>query len=73
MPTKLHRINLSVEENLAEDLEFLAKENNKSVAGLAKELILDALDTRDDFYLSKLANELDIDGAKTISHEDFWK
>ena len=72
MPTKLHRINLSVEPNLAEDLEFLAKNTHKTVTGLAKELILDALDRREDLYLLKLANSLDVEGAKTISHDEFW-
>jgi predicted DNA-binding protein len=72
MPTKLHRINLSVEQNLVDDLTFLAKTNQKTIAGFAKELIREALDRREDLYLSKLANEVDVDGAKTISHEEFW-
>jgi predicted DNA-binding protein len=72
VPTRLHRINLSIEPNLAEDLELLAKTTHKTVAGLAKELIIDALDRNEDLYLSKLANELDVEGAKTISHEEFW-
>jgi predicted DNA-binding protein len=72
MPTKLHRINLSVEQNLVDDLTFLAKTNQKTVAGFVKELIREALDKREDLYLSKLANEVDVDGAKTISHEEFW-
>ena len=73
MPTKLQRISLSVEAELAKDLEYLAKKNNKSVAGFAKELILEALELREDLYLSKLANELDVEGAKIISNEEFWK
>lgn len=72
MPTKLHRINLSVEPNLADDLEFLAKKTHKTVAGFAKELIIDALERNEDLYLLKLANELDVDGAKVVSHEEFW-
>ncbi|MDR1233888.1 MAG: hypothetical protein LBJ92_01950 [Holosporales bacterium] len=72
MPTKLHRINLSVEQSIVDDLTFLAKTNQKTVAGLVKDLIRDALDRREDLYLSKLANEMDVDGAKTISHEEFW-
>jgi hypothetical protein len=72
MPTKLHRINLSVEQNLADDLAFLAKSNKKTVAGLVKELVLDALDRNEALYLSKLANEMDVEGAGTISHDEFW-
>jgi hypothetical protein len=72
MPTQLQRINLSVEESLVKDLEFLANLNKKTIAGLAKELILDALERRDDLYLSRLAQEMDNENAKTLSHEEFW-
>jgi predicted DNA-binding protein len=72
MTTKLHRINLSVEQNLVDDITFLAKTNQKSVAGFVKELIREAIDKREDLYLSKLANEMDVDGTNTISHEEFW-
>jgi predicted DNA-binding protein len=72
MPTKLQRVNLSIERDIAEDLELLAKITQKTVTGLAKELIIDALDRREDLYMSKLANEVDQAGAKTLSHEEFW-
>jgi predicted DNA-binding protein len=72
MTTKLQRINLSVEQNLVDELTFLAKSNHKSVAGFVKELIREAIDKREDAYLAKLANDVDIDGAETISHEEFW-
>lgn len=38
---------------------------NKSVSGEASEI-------REDFYLSKLAERLDVEGVKTSSHEDAW-
>jgi predicted DNA-binding protein len=72
MPTKLQRVNLSIKRDIAEGLELLAKITQKTVTGLAKELIIDALDRREDLYLSKLANEADQEGAKTLSHEEFW-
>ena len=28
---------------------------------------------REDFYLSKVAQELDKEGAKTYSHDEAWK
>lgn len=27
----------------------------------------------EDFYLSRIAEEVDVEGAKTYSHEDAWK
>ncbi|MDR1208201.1 MAG: hypothetical protein LBJ89_02520 [Holosporales bacterium] len=72
MPTKLQRINLSIEKDIIEDLELLASITQKTITGLAKELIIDALDRREDLYLSKLANEMDKEGTKTLSHEEFW-
>jgi predicted DNA-binding protein len=72
MPTKLQRVNISIEKDIIEDLELLASITQKTVTGLAKELILDALDRREDLYLSKLANEMDKEGSKSLSHDDFW-
>jgi predicted DNA-binding protein len=51
----------------------LAHQENKSVARIVRELALEALEMREDYYLSKVAEKSDIDGAKTYSHEDTWK
>jgi hypothetical protein len=40
---------------------------------LAKELILEALEQREDLALSEIAKVRDIKRAKTIKHEDAWK
>lgn len=75
MATKNPRINVTFEEETAGLLTTLATRERKSVAGLVRELTLEALDLREDYYLSKLADRLDAEaeGGKTYSHEEAWK
>ncbi len=49
------------------------KQENKSVSMLAKELILEALEYREDLALSTLAKIRDKSKVKKIKHEDAWK
>ncbi len=67
------RINTTFEEDTALLLTEMARQERKSVSSVVKELTLEALEMREDFYLAKLADKLDKDGAKTFSHDDAWK
>lgn len=73
MATKNPRINVTFEEITANLLSQLAHQEHKSVASLVRELALEALEMREDFYLSKLAETLDEKDAKTTGHDDAWK
>jgi hypothetical protein len=73
MQTKSPRINVTFEQVTAGLLVQLADQEHKSVAGLVRELTLEALEMREDLYLSKIAANLDQEGVKTYSHEDAWK
>ncbi len=73
MTTKNPRINVTFEESTAGLLSMLASHEHKSVASLVRELALEALERREDLYLSKVAERNDRKGAKTYSHEDAWK
>lgn len=73
MVTKNPRINVTFEKSTAGLLSKLAQDEHKSVAGLVRELALEALEMREDFYLSKVAAELDKKGVKTYKHHDVWK
>ena len=73
MPTKNPRINITFEEVYAELLSDLAKQEQKSVSSFAKELIIEALERREDVALSDLAEVRDIEKAKKIKHKDAWK
>lgn len=73
MPTKNPRINITLEESTAGFLENLAKHEHKSISSLAKELVLEALERREDMSLSELAEKRDTPKAKRITHTHAWK
>ena len=73
MPTKNPRVNITFEEATAKLLTSLAKNNKKSLSSIAKELIMEALEAREDVALSNLADIRDQENIKTIKHEDAWK
>lgn len=73
MSTKKPRINITLEEQIAHILTDLAKKNERPTAGFAKELILEALEKREDVALSKLAQIRDIATAARIGHKDAWQ
>lgn len=73
MVVKNPRINVTFEKASASLLSHLAHQEHKSVASLVRELVLEALEMREDFYLSKVAEKLDKEGAETYEHDDAWK
>lgn len=73
MPTKNPRINITLKESTAGFLSSLAKHEHKSVSNLAKELILEALERREDIALSMLAEIRDTAKEKKVKHIDAWK
>lgn len=73
MPTKNPRKNVMFQKAIAKLLTDIAKHEQKSVSNLIEELVLEALDHREDMYFSALADKIDIKGAKTVKHKDVWK
>ena len=73
MPTKHPRINITFEEATVVLLSELAQQEHKSVSGLTKELVLEALERREDMFLSSLAEVRDLATSKKVKHEDVWK
>ena len=73
MTTKNPRINVTFDETMAGLLSGLAQQEHQSVASLVRELTREALEQREDLYLSKLAEKLDQPNALTLSHDDVWK
>ena len=73
MPTRNPRVNVTFEESTVEFLTDLAKQEDKSVSSLVKELILEALERREDVALSAIAEIRDAQHTKKIKHEDAWK
>lgn len=73
MPTKNPRINITFEPTIAGLLATMAKHEHKSISSLAKELILEALERREDMNLAALAEARDTAKVKWIKHDDAWK
>jgi predicted transcriptional regulator len=73
MATKNPRINITIDSEAAALLDALAGKQKRSVSSIAHELILEALDRREDLALSKLAEKRDKKKSRMIKHEDAWK
>ncbi len=73
MATKNPRINITLEPAVAGLVNDLAHEGHVSVSTFARELIIEALERREDRALSALAEGRDTKGRRTVSHSDAWK
>ena len=73
MSNKNPQINITFEEETTHLLNNLAKQEEKTLSTFVKELILEALDRREDMILSKIAEDRDTQHAKTVDHDDVWK
>ncbi len=73
MTTKNPRINVTFDESIAGILASLALHEHKSVASLVRELALEALEIREDLYLSDIAEKNDNAGGEIYMHDDAWK
>ena len=75
MPTKNPRINIIVEQPLYIAMHDLANSEGVSMSALARDLIREAIELREDVALATLADKRmkTFDGKATLSHEDVWK
>lgn len=72
MPTKNPRVNITFDPAVMKVVETLAKKENLSVSSVARELILEALDRREDMALSAIAKIRDVEKVKKVKHDDAW-
>ena len=73
MPTSNPRVNITFEPEWQAILAELAKSEGKSVSSMAKELILEALERREDLALSSLAKARETGSPRRIAHKDAWQ
>lgn len=66
------RINIGFEEKAVTCFSLIASQENKTLAGVVRELALEALEQREDLWLSSLADELDLPETKTYTHDEAW-
>jgi len=74
MPTKNPRITVTLNEEIVEILETLAKERKKSLSQIVRNLLELGLLLSEDMSLVKLTEERlkDFSKEKTLSHEEVW-
>ena len=72
MPTTNPRINIVTNKELYNSISSIAKIEDISLSAVAKELIIEALDKREDKFLSDIASIRDGANKKTISHKKIW-
>ena len=72
MPTQNKRVNVTLDKETARIISSLAKKDpNHSESNVVKQLVLEALELREDMYLSKRSEARE--GQRIISHEEAWK
>lgn len=74
MPAKNPRINVVLEEPLYRQVQFLAKKDGVSMSMKVRELLREILETQEDIYLAKIAQERESNWKKsdTLSHKAVW-
>ena len=73
MPTNNPRINVTFEPELSDHISSLATHEHKSVSKLIRELVIEALEKREDIHLSEVADNRDVENQQIVSHKDAWK
>jgi len=75
MPTKNPRVNIVVEPPLYSVMHDLAASEGVSMSTLARDLIREAIDLREDVALAAFADTRmkSFDRKTALSHEDVWK
>ena len=74
MATKNSRYMVTVDDETSAFLSNVSKKQHKSISGLILELLTEAIELRDDYYLSKLAEEAETrsENKKRIPAEQLW-
>ncbi len=72
MPTAKKRINITVEDDVFESLNKIAKKEKTSVASVSHLLLEKALELQEDLYFSRVGEDRISKKFKRISHEDVW-
>lgn len=75
MTTKHTRVNVTLNADTEKALHYLSKKSHQSLSKVAFDLIQEALELREDMYLSKIADAAyeRNKNKPTISDEEVWK
>ncbi|RJQ26356.1 toxin-antitoxin system, antitoxin component [Candidatus Parcubacteria bacterium] len=74
MPAKNPRINVVLDGPIFQNVRFLAQKEGVSLSTKVRDLLKEALETHEDIYLNKLAEnrEKSWDDSSALSHEEAW-
>ena len=74
MPARNPRVNVVLEKPLYEAVNHLAKEEGVSLSTAVRDLVKQALETREDVDLGRLAEarERTLKPSRTLLHKDVW-
>ncbi|MDA8123893.1 MAG: antitoxin, RHH family protein [Deltaproteobacteria bacterium] len=75
MPTKNPRVNIVVEPPLYTAMQDLAESEGVSLSTVARDLIREAIDLREDVDLAALADRRTrtFNKKKALTHQDLWE
>lgn len=73
MPTEHPRIHVQCNPGVFDSINEIAAEEGRSLSSIAQELMIEALERREDYYFSRLAEERESKPFKKISHEAAWR
>lgn len=73
MPTHNPRVHMTLEPETAALLAEIAEAEIKSVSSVARELLMEGLELREDKFFSALTDARDTPKAKRMKHSDAWK
>lgn len=73
MSTKNPRFSVMLDQDKARYVQQLSHFSHHSVSYVLAELISEAIEMREDIYLSQLANQTEAESQNTIAAEEVWK
>lgn len=73
MTARTQRLSVNLEGEVFGIVAKIAAKTGQSTSAFARDLMLDALERREDLALSNLAKKRDKNTQKTIKHQDAWK
>jgi hypothetical protein len=72
MPTSSPRVHVVCEAPVYIAINDIAKEEHRSMSAIAHDLIVEALDRREDLYFSELAEQRENKSFRVMSHQKAW-
>ena len=72
MSTAHPRINIVTTKEIYHSISAIAEAGDTSLSATANDLIMEALERREDKFFSNIANKRDVENKKTISHKKIW-